>query len=94
MTVGLTYNLTCFNFIQIPNLDLEDDADMLEIWTGNYDLSQADMIISLTGQIAAQTIYSGNNYLTLRLITDDSNLQSTSLVITFTSGRFNEVCGF
>ena len=78
--------MTNFKFLQVPSSKLEDGADILEIWTGSYDLSHAERIASLTGPWEAQTIYSGNNYLTLRLTTDDSVLLPSSLVLTFTSG--------
>ena len=78
--------LQIFNLLQVPASVLENGADILEVWTGTYDLSQAWKVTSLTGQWEAQTIYSANNYLSLRLITDQSILLPASLLVTFTSG--------
>ncbi|XP_056017716.1 sushi, von Willebrand factor type A, EGF and pentraxin domain-containing protein 1-like isoform X1 [Ostrea edulis] len=55
---------------------LEDNADVLRIWTGGITLKESNFLGSLTGNLQTQQeFYSQNNYIIMQLSMDNSNVR-------------------
>lgn len=71
--------------LQVRSLDIEEKYDILNIYEGT-EINEQNLILSLGGQAATQTVRSLSSFLTIQFVSDHS-VQGKGFNITWTAGK-------
>ncbi|KAK3584841.1 hypothetical protein CHS0354_005699 [Potamilus streckersoni] len=73
--------------INLPAVNMEEMADFLQVWTGSSSLSfiTSTLLANMTGILQPSTFFSSNNFIFIRLVTDDSIIRTTGFRVDWTT---------
>lgn len=68
---------------------MEENADVLSVWTGGISLKESNFLGSVTGSLQSQKeFYSQNNYIIMQLSMDGSVNVRSGFTVTYETGVF------
>ena len=70
---------------QFTSLDVEEDVDYVEVWSGGPSFATSTLQARLTGSLTNRLVYGYNNFLIVRLVADLSN-QRTGFIASWGPG--------
>ena len=72
---------------QFVSLDVEEDVDYVEVWSGGPSFATSTLQARLTGSLQTnRMVYGYNNFLIVRLVADLSN-QRTGFIASWAPGQ-------
>ena len=71
---------------QFTRLDVEEDVDYVEVWSGGPSFATSTLQARLTGSLTNRLVYGYNNFLIVRLVADLSN-QRTGFIASWGPGQ-------
>ena len=74
-----------FECAQFSSLNVEEDVDYVEVWSGTRSVLTSQLQARLTGTLTNRRVYGHNNFLIVRLMADLTN-QSTGFTAQWEAG--------